>query len=183
MKHSFYKSTLLTILILSSVIFAFGQTEREKGIEFYGRGEYQKAVESLQKVVEADEKDGESWLYLGMSFAKSKKRKEAAKAFKKADKLFPEDAQEDKDRIKIVAKPRAGYTDAARENQVQGTIKLAIEFGADAEIKYIFGFETLPYGLTENTIKAASKIKFEPATKDGKPVARIQIVRYSFAIY
>lgn len=183
MKHSFYKLTVLTIFILSSVVFAFGQTEREKGIGFYGQGEYQKAVESLQKAVEADEKDGEGWLYLGMSFAKSKKAKEAAKAFKKADKLFPEDARKDKNRVKIVAKPRAGYTDAARQNQIQGTIKLAVEFGADAEIKYIFGFETLPYGLTENTIKAASKIKFEPATEDGKPVTRIQILRYSFTIY
>lgn len=186
MKYSFCKLSLLTIFILSTVVFAFAQAEREKGIEFYQKGDYEKAAQSLQAIVEVNKKDREAWLYLGMAFAKSKKVNEAAKAFKKAEKLTPKETKNDvgdDKNIKFILKPRVSYTEAARQNQIQGTIKLAVEFGADGKIKYIFVFQTLPHGLTENAINAASGIEFEPATKYGKPIATIAIVKYSFEIY
>jgi putative ABC transport system permease protein len=52
-----------------------------------------------------------------------------------------------------------------------GTVVLSIVFGADGNIKAIRVESGLPYGLTEEAIKAARAIRFEPAMKDGKPVS------------
>lgn len=171
-------------LILGGYALAQAQiSQRDEGIELYRQGEYQKAVEQLQKTVTIDEKDEEAWLYLGMSFARSKEREKAAEAFKKADALRPKKPQPKPGDVKITEKPRPSYTDAARANQVSGVVKLAIEFGADGELKYAFVFRALPHGLTENVFKVVPKIKFEPAVKNGKPVSAVKIIEYSFQIY
>jgi len=183
-----YNTALFFVLLFSaSVVFAQEEvvSEREKGFEFYDKGEYQKAVETLQKVVQINKKDRKAWLYLGMSQFKSPGKSKPAKAFKAADKISDEEteASENQTKVKIISKPRASYTDEARQNQTQGTVKLAIEFGADGTIKTVFAFQTLPYGLTENCLQAVKGIKFDPATKDGKPYTTIKIVSYSFTIY
>ncbi|HVE55658.1 MAG TPA: energy transducer TonB [Pyrinomonadaceae bacterium] len=180
-----YKITLVCALLFSaSVVFA-QENEREKGFDFYNKGEYQKAVEILQKVVEVNKKDRKAWLYLGMSQLKSPGKSKPAKAFKAADKISDDEAEagETGTKLKIISKPRASYTDAARQNQTQGIVKLAVEFGADGKIKTVAAFQTLPDGLTQNCVESAKGIKFEPATKDGKPYSTIKIIEYSFTIY
>ena len=180
-----YKITLLFIFLFSANSIFAQETEREKGIGFYNSGEYQKAVETLQKVVETDKEDRQSWLCLGMSQARLKKQSQAVKALKQADKIFTKNKETDttKAQVKIISKPRAAYTDEARMNQTQGLIKVAVEFGADGTIKGVFPFQTLPYGLTENCVESAKNIKFEPVTKDGKAYSTIGILTYSFTIY
>ncbi len=182
-----YKITLFCVLLFSaSTVFVQEvQSEREKGFEFYDKGEYQKAVETLQKVVEINKNDRKAWLYLGMSQFKSPGKSKPAKAFKAADKISDAEMEADatQTKLKIISKPRANYTDAARQNQTQGTIKLAVEFGADGTIKTVVAFQTLPDGLTQNCLESAKKIKFDPATKDGKPYSTIGIISYSFTIY
>ena len=178
-----YKITLLFAFVLLLSDFTFAQTEHEKGIELYHQGKYQEAVISLQKTIDADKNNQESWLYLGMSFAKLKKDEKAIDAFKEADKLPKKVLGKNEKAAKITAKPIPPYTDSARQNQVQGTIALAVEFGVDGTIKSIFPFQTLPNGLTKNTVEATRKINFEPAAKDGRPVSEIRIIRYSFTIH
>lgn len=175
--------SLLCGLIFIFAAFTFAQTEREKGIELYNRDDFKGAVESLQKAVETDKKDRDSQLFLGMALARQNQVKDAVKVFQKAANIKLDEPVGDDKKIKFIAKPRASYTDSARSNQTQGTIKLAVEFGADGEIKAIVPFQTLPGGLTANTIDAVRKIKFEPAVKNGKPVTSIEILEYSFSIY
>lgn len=184
MKMLYKIGLFFALLIFASNVFA-QKSEREDGVEFYNKGEYQKAVETLQKVVEADEKDKKSWLYLGMSLAQMKKKSEAVKAFQKADKIPNTDKKPETNQteINVISKPRPSYTDSARMNQEQGTVKLAVEFGADGKIKEIFPFEKLLYGLTENCVEAVRRIKFEPATNDDKPISAIMIISYNFTIY
>ena len=182
MKHSFYKFISTSTLILIFVISASAQTQSESGIEFYRNGEYQKASEILQKAVEVDKKNIESWLFLGMSFARLKMKREAVDAFNKADKLMTKEWAANEDNVKITEKPRPSYTDAARSNLTQGLVAIAVEFGADGKIKYAFLVRTLPNGLTENAVEVLRKIKFNPAVKDGKPVTAIRIIEYSFSI-
>jgi TonB family protein len=174
-------SIFAVVLLLANITLA--QTESEKGIEFYRNGEYQKATESLQKAAEADKENQELWLYLGMSFARLQMKKEAAGALDKAYKLEKKDREIRENEVKITEKPRPSYTDAARSNQTQGTVAIAVEFGANGKINYAFLVRTLPNGLTENVMQALRKIKFNPATKDGKPVISIKIIQYSFTIY
>lgn len=85
--------------------------------------------------------------------------------------------------LKIVSKPRANYTDAARQNQVQGTVTLRVTFTASGAIGSISPVSGLPYGLTEQAISAARSIRFEPAKKNGVAQTTVKQVQYSFTIY
>lgn len=182
MKIIFGKFTMIFIIGLLCAGFAFAQTETETGIGFYKKGEYEKAAESLQKAVKENEKDRQAQLYLGASFFKLKKKRKAAAAFEKAFVISPPETKENKP-VKIISKPKPGYTDEARSNNVMGRIIVAVEFGADGAINFVAPVRGLPYGLTDKVVVAAQKVKFEPATKDGKPVTTIGFLEYSFAIY
>jgi tetratricopeptide (TPR) repeat protein len=186
-----YKTFLfITLLLTASAVFAQEESQEEsdaaQGVGFYNQGDYQKAVESLQKATAANVENVESWLFLGMSLARLKKEPEAIKALKRADKIFSRKTLSPSEQIgiKILEKPRPSYNDNARMNNTQGDVKLAVEFGADGKIKGVFPFQKLPNGLTENAVSVSKQIKFQPAVgKDGKPVTKISIVSYSFRIY
>ena len=60
---------------------------------------------------------------------------------------------------------------------------LRITFRNDGEIGNIGVLRGLPYGLTENAVEAAKKIKFRPKMVDGKPVDTVMTVQYGFNIY
>lgn len=184
MIKTFSKIAFLGVLLLSAGVVFGQQTELEKGVAFYDRGEYQQAVESLQRAVAANEKDKAAWLYLGMSHSKAKRKSEAVNAFKAADKI-PDKADNPDPaitKLAIVSKLRVTYTEAARANQIQGVVKLAVEFGADGKIKSIVPFRLQPFGLTEAVVEAVQEIKFEPAKKNGQPFSTIRIIEYSFTI-
>lgn len=170
-------------LFLSVSVFA--QDETEKGVELYRNGKYDEAVSILKKSVEIDKKNRKAWTYLGASYFKLGNRKETANAFLKAsDITIPKDSiVKFNDGLIFKEKPRPPYTDSARQNLTQGTVKIAVEFGADGKLKFAYIVKSLPNGLTENCIEALKGIKFEPAQKDGKPVSVVWIVEYSFAIY
>lgn len=85
--------------------------------------------------------------------------------------------------FRIISKPRPGYTDAARTNQVTGVVRLRVTFSASGAVGNISPVSGLPYGLTEQAIAAARQIKFEPAKKNGVAIASTKIIEYSFSIY
>ena len=85
--------------------------------------------------------------------------------------------------FRIISKPRPGYTDAARQNQVTGVVRLKVTFLASGAIGSIAPVSGLPYGLTEQAISAARQIKFEPQKKNGSAVAVTKTIEYSFSIY
>lgn len=86
-------------------------------------------------------------------------------------------------RVKILSKPRASYTDQARQANISGTITLLVLFGADGTIPYIILVRGLDGGLDGEAVKAARQIKFEPKLRDGKPVASAAFIQYGFSIY
>lgn len=85
--------------------------------------------------------------------------------------------------LKILSKPRAEYSDMARQHNVQGAVKLRVTFLSSGEIGDITAVSELPDGLTERAIAAAKRIKFEPAQRAGRPVTVTKVVEYSFSIY
>ncbi|MDQ3321359.1 MAG: energy transducer TonB [Acidobacteriota bacterium] len=85
--------------------------------------------------------------------------------------------------FKIVSKPRPGYTDAARQNQVTGVVRVRVQFLASGQVGSVSAVSGLPYGLTEQAIAAAKSIKFEPQKKNGVPVGTTKVIEYSFTIY
>ncbi|MBS1797400.1 MAG: TonB family protein [Acidobacteria bacterium] len=85
--------------------------------------------------------------------------------------------------LKILSKPRAGYTDQARLSMTQGKVVLRVTFLASGEIGGITTVSGLPNGLTEQAVAAARAIKFEPAKVGGKPVTVTKTIEYSFVIF
>lgn len=85
--------------------------------------------------------------------------------------------------LKIISKPRASYTDNARMNGVQGFITIAVLFGASGRVEMTLLLKGIDPGLDKNALAAARQIRFEPQTKDGKPVSVVKIIQYGFSIY
>jgi len=85
--------------------------------------------------------------------------------------------------LKILAKPKAQYTDAARTNQVQGNVTLRVTFLASGGIGSITTVKGLPHGLTEQAIAAARAMRFEPEKVNGVPRTTTRPVTYAFNIY
>lgn len=85
--------------------------------------------------------------------------------------------------VKITSKPRPAFTELARLKETQGTVTLRVTFLANGEIGKIRLIDGLPDGLSEQTIAAARKIKFEPARKDGVSYTVTRKVEYNFTLY
>lgn len=85
--------------------------------------------------------------------------------------------------LQITSKPIAKYTDQAKNNCIEGTVKLRITFFSSGKVGKFKVLNGLADGLSEEAIKAAKLIKFEPEMKDGKPVNVTKMVGYNFTIY
>lgn len=83
-------------------------------------------------------------------------------------------------KARILLKPEPEYTQLARENQVSGVVVLRAVLSSSGGITKIRAISGLPYGLTEQAIAAARKIKFEPAMKDGRAVSQHIQLEYNF---
>jgi TonB family protein len=83
----------------------------------------------------------------------------------------------------IVMKPEPAYTEEARQNAITGTVVLKVVFSSDGSIINIRTITGLPYGLTENAIEAAKKMKFVPGVKGGKFISMWMQLEYNFNLY
>jgi TonB family protein len=83
----------------------------------------------------------------------------------------------------IAYREKASYTEEARQNKEQGTVALLVLVNKDGTVRPLFVIAGLRYGLTESALAAARKMRFQPATKDGKPVAVTMMIEFTFNIY
>jgi protein TonB len=83
----------------------------------------------------------------------------------------------------ILRRQEPGYPEEARAARIKGKVKLLAVFAADGAVKHILVFESPSHWLTEASIKAARNISFEPAIKDGHPVATAHWIEYGFETY
>lgn len=86
-------------------------------------------------------------------------------------------------KIRLLKKPEPNYTHTAKSEQIRGTVILKCVFASDGTVTNIRVVQGLPNGLTEKAIEAARKIKFIPATKDGKNVSMWMQLEYNFNLY
>lgn len=86
-------------------------------------------------------------------------------------------------KIRLISKPEPQYTMKARQELVSGRVVLRCVFAGDGSVKHILVVQSLPHGLTEASIEAARRIKFEPATLNGKPVSMFMQLEYNFSLY
>lgn len=85
-------------------------------------------------------------------------------------------------KAKLTARPEPSYTNAARESQVEGVVRLRVVLCPSGVVSNVTVIKGLPDGLTETAIIAARKIKFEPAEKDGEKVAQFVLLEYNFRL-
>lgn len=86
-------------------------------------------------------------------------------------------------KARLLSKPEPVYTDKARNHAVYGTVILKVVFASSGKVTNIRVVQGLPDGLTERAIGAARKIKFVPATKEGKFVSMWMQLEYNFNLY
>lgn len=84
---------------------------------------------------------------------------------------------------KPISTPDPQYTDQARRAQYEGTCVLAMIVGPDGKPRDIRVQRGLAMGLDQKAIEAVQQWRFDPATKDGKPVAVQITVEVSFKLY
>jgi len=86
-------------------------------------------------------------------------------------------------KLSITGKPRPGYTDSARQANIQGTVILRVTFLGSGQIGSISPVKGLPNGLTEQAIAAARRISFQPQMANGVPQTVTKQIEYTFSIY
>ena len=84
--------------------------------------------------------------------------------------------------VQIIEKLRPAYTAAAREQQIEGEVLLDVLFQAAGTIQVLGIIKRLGYGLDERAVEAARKIRFKPASREGKPIDSRARVRITFQL-
>ena len=84
---------------------------------------------------------------------------------------------------KKIFDPEPEYSEEARKAKFQGTCVLYVVVGPDGRTRDIRVQRTLGLGLDEKAIEAVKQWRFEPAMKDGKPVAVAVSVEVEFRLY
>ena len=84
---------------------------------------------------------------------------------------------------KAIYSPDPEYSEEARKSKYQGTVVLWLIVSPDGSPRSIRVQRSLGMGLDQKAVEAVKNWKFQPATKDGKPVA-VQInVEVNFRLY
>jgi tetratricopeptide (TPR) repeat protein len=81
--------------------------------------------------------------------------------------------------IQSRAEPRC--TLSANQAAASGVVVIRAVFASDGRVKYIRAIIPLPYGLTDEAIRAARGIRFRPAMKDGHPASQYVQIEYHFS--
>ena len=85
-------------------------------------------------------------------------------------------------KAEITSKPDPNYTREARRMGIQGVVTLKVLLLPGGKLDRVRVVRKLPFGLTENAIFAACRIKFKPAIKAGREVPQWATLEYAFRI-
>jgi len=86
-------------------------------------------------------------------------------------------------RAKITYLREPGYTEKARANGVRGRVVVTAVLCRTGKVTDIKVVESLPDGLTEETVESTRGIRFEPAERDGQAVSQTLKRECNFNIY
>lgn len=83
-------------------------------------------------------------------------------------------------KARILDKPEPSIPKQAERARERGMVVLRAVLAADRTVQHVRPIKSLGYGLTEEAIKAARRIKFEPASICGKPIISFVQIEYYF---
>jgi protein TonB len=79
--------------------------------------------------------------------------------------------------------PEPEYSEEARKSKFQGSVLLLVVVGADGRPRDVRVARSLGMGLDEKALEAVREWRFEPALKDGQPVAVMVNIEVNFRLY
>ncbi len=82
----------------------------------------------------------------------------------------------------VVKEVRPQYTPDAKEARIQGVVTLECVVNIDGTIGDVKVIRSLDAGLDQEAIKAVRQWRFEPGTKDGKPVPVLVALEMTFTL-
>jgi TonB family protein len=84
---------------------------------------------------------------------------------------------------RVLYDPDPDYSEEARQAKYQGTVVLWVVIGPDGRARDVRVQRALGMGLDEKAVEAVRKWRFQPAMKDGQPVAVQVNVEVNFRLY
>jgi TonB family protein len=84
---------------------------------------------------------------------------------------------------KAIHVQEAEFSEEARRKKIEGTVIVSFtvsEQGLPTNLRIV---KSIGYGLDEKALQAVSRYRFQPATKDGVPVAKEISVEVTFHLY
>lgn len=84
---------------------------------------------------------------------------------------------------KPIFMPDPPYSDSAARKKIQGDVLLAVVVTAEGKVRDVQLVRSLEKSLDQQAITTVGTWRFEPSTKDGKPVAVAINVEVNFHIY
>lgn len=86
-------------------------------------------------------------------------------------------------KARILDMPQPDLPDAARINGVNGNVVLRCILASDGTVKHLLVMRFLSHGLSSAALRSARRIKFVPATIDGRPVSMFIQLEYNFNLF
>lgn len=159
-----------------------------KSLAHYALKQYGEAAASLEKflAINPNDPDADVWreqLERLRTFGRQTSGSTGSAAVTQPAADSPLTGKEVNVKARVVDKPEPTYTDAARKAGVTGTVVMRCAFGRDGQVRNLVVIRALGYGLTARAAQAARRIKFIPATKDGKQVSMWIELQYNFNLF
>jgi len=79
-----------------------------------------------------------------------------------------------------IRKSSPEYTESARQARIEGVVLLYAEIGTDGRAHHIRVIRALGYGLDQKAVETLRRWRFEPALRDGVPVAAPATIEIPF---
>jgi len=84
---------------------------------------------------------------------------------------------------RVVYSPEPDFSEEARKRKVRGVVTLSVVVTSAGKTTLVRVLQGLGHGIDEKAVEAVSKWRFQPATKDGKPVSAEIAVEVDFGLY
>jgi TonB family protein len=82
----------------------------------------------------------------------------------------------------IISKPTPVYTQEARSLRIEGEVLLEVVLEASGSLRVVRVVRGLGHGLDDNAVKAAERIRFKPAMKNGQPADSTVVLHIIFQL-
>src|SRR5208337_4360761 len=83
---------------------------------------------------------------------------------------------------KIISKPTPAYTQEARNLRIEGEVLVEAVLQASGNLRVVRVVRGLGHGLDDNAVRAAEKIHFRPAMRNGEPADSTVVLHIIFQL-